>query len=60
MRHADALAAAAGVPVLRVDCWAGAPTLVGWYERQGFVRAGTFDYHGWIGPDLREADPGRV
>lgn len=26
----------AGVPVLRVDCYA-APGLVGWYERQGFV-----------------------
>ena len=37
VRHADALAAAAGVPVVRVDCWAGAPSLVAWYERQGFV-----------------------
>jgi hypothetical protein len=46
VRHADALAAQARVPVLRVDCWAGAPALVGWDERQGFVRAGMFDYHG--------------
>jgi GNAT superfamily N-acetyltransferase len=35
-------ARAAGSEVLRVDCWAGAPTLVAWYERQGFVRSDTF------------------
>ena len=40
---------AAGAAVLRVDCWAGAPPLVAWYERQGFVRSGTFDVGGWIG-----------
>jgi ribosomal protein S18 acetylase RimI-like enzyme len=57
VRHADALAAEAGVPVLRVDCWAGAPQLVGWYERQGFVRAGTFDHHGWIGQVFEKAIP---
>lgn len=34
---------------LRVDCWAGAPGLVGWYERHGFMRAGTFDLNGWRG-----------
>lgn len=42
-------ARSAGVPVLRVDCWAGAPTLVAWYERQGFARAGSFDVDGWRG-----------
>ena len=43
-------AVAAGVPLLRVDCWAGAPGLVGFYEAQGFVRdAGSFDVRGWIG-----------
>ena len=57
VRRADALAAEAGVPVLRVDCWAGAPTLVGWYERQGFVRAGMFDYHGWMGQVFEKAIP---
>ena len=57
VRHADALAAAAGVPVVRVDCWAGAPSLVAWYERQGFVRAGTFDYHGWIGQIFEKPVP---
>src|SRR6201995_112268 len=27
---------------LRVDCWAGAPTLVRWYSDQGFEPTGTF------------------
>jgi GNAT superfamily N-acetyltransferase len=39
----------AGAAVLRVDCWAGAPPLVAWYERQGFRRSGSFDVRGWIG-----------
>lgn len=39
----------AGASLLRVDCWAGAPPLVAWYERQGFERTGTFDVGGWIG-----------
>jgi len=49
IRHAVALARDAGVPLLRADCWAGAPTLVAFYERQGFGRDGTFDVKGWIG-----------
>jgi GNAT superfamily N-acetyltransferase len=49
IRHAVGLAREAGVRLLRVDCWAGAPTLVAFYERQGFVRDGTFDVNGWIG-----------
>ena len=40
---------AAGLPLLRVDCWAGAPPLVAWYERQGFTRSGTFVVDGWHG-----------
>jgi GNAT superfamily N-acetyltransferase len=40
--RAAADACAAGSEILRVDCWAGAPDLVTWYERQGFVRSGTF------------------
>jgi GNAT superfamily N-acetyltransferase len=40
---------AAGVALLRVDCWAGAPALVAWYEQQGFARSGTFDVRGWPG-----------
>ena len=49
LEHAVALARDAGVPLLRVDCWAGAPKLVGFYEAQGFVRDGTFDVGGWPG-----------
>ena len=42
VRRAADEARAAGSEVLRVDCWAGAPPLVAWYERQGFVRSDTF------------------
>jgi GNAT superfamily N-acetyltransferase len=30
-------ARAAGADLVRVDCWAGAPRLVAWYEEQGVV-----------------------
>jgi GNAT superfamily N-acetyltransferase len=49
VEHAVALARHAGVGLLRVDCWAGAPGLVAFYEQQGFVRDGAFDARGWIG-----------
>ena len=49
VERAVGLARAAGVGLLRVDCWAGAPRLVAFYEEQGFVRDGTFDYKGWPG-----------
>ena len=52
VRLAAADARAAGSEVLRVDCWAGAPALVSWYERQGFVRSDTFTVEvrgGWHG-----------
>ena len=39
----------AGLSLLRVDCWAGAPSLVEWYERQGFRRSGTFTVRDWHG-----------
>ena len=43
-------ARAAGSELLRVDCWAGAPGLVAWYERQGFSRTTTFEVNGdWRG-----------
>lgn len=42
VRRAAADARAAGSETLRVDCWAGAPALVAWYERQGFVRSDNF------------------
>jgi hypothetical protein len=32
---------------LRVDCWAGAPALVHWYVRQGFVTTEMLDLDGW-------------
>jgi GNAT superfamily N-acetyltransferase len=35
-------ARAAGCEVLRVDCWADAPTLVAWYTRHGFTASDTF------------------
>ena len=37
---------------LRVDCWAGAPSLVRWYRDQGFVPTETFDVDGWPGQIL--------
>lgn len=49
VRHAAAQARAANADLLRVDCWAGAPTLVSWYERQGFTRAGNFSVGDWRG-----------
>lgn len=54
VQRAAADALAAGSQVLRVDCWADAPDLVAWYERQGFVRSDTFvvdvrgDWHGQV------------
>jgi GNAT superfamily N-acetyltransferase len=35
--------------ILRVDCWAQAPSLVRWYETQGFVRSHQFELGGWHG-----------
>jgi ribosomal protein S18 acetylase RimI-like enzyme len=55
IRHAVDEARTAGVPLLRVDCWADAPGLVGWYERQGFRRNGTFVRDGWRGQVLSMA-----
>jgi GNAT superfamily N-acetyltransferase len=55
VRLADDLAVQRGVEVLRVDCWAGAPTLVAWYEAQGFARSGTFDVGGWKGQVFEKA-----
>jgi GNAT superfamily N-acetyltransferase len=49
VEHAVALASGAGLALVRVDCWAGAPALVAFYEEQGFVKDGSFDVRGWIG-----------
>jgi GNAT superfamily N-acetyltransferase len=35
--------------VLRVDCWAHAPRLVRWSEKQGFIRSSRFELNGWQG-----------
>ncbi len=35
--------------ILRVDCWAHAPGLVRWYEKQGFSRSNRFELNGWQG-----------
>jgi RimJ/RimL family protein N-acetyltransferase len=49
---AERLARDHGVHILRVDCWADAPRLVKFYERQGFAREGRFDLDGWHGQIL--------
>jgi len=50
VRRAARDAHSAGSTLLRVDCWAGAPSLVAWYERQGFTRTTTFEVNdGWCG-----------
>jgi GNAT superfamily N-acetyltransferase len=48
-RAAVERARAVGAAQLRVDCWAGAPRLVRFYEEQGFVPAGTFAVGDWPG-----------
>ncbi len=52
VRHAIAETRAEGSTLLRVDCWAGAPPLVAWYEAQGFTRTSTFEVNGWNGQVL--------
>jgi GNAT superfamily N-acetyltransferase len=53
IRRAISETRAAGLSLLRVDCWAGAPPLVAWYERQGFTRTGSFVVQdGWHGAVL--------
>jgi ribosomal protein S18 acetylase RimI-like enzyme len=61
VRLAREIAIERGVEVLRVDCWAGAPSLVAWYERQGFTRSDTFDVDGWSGQvfEMSLQTPGR-
>lgn len=50
------LAREQGAEILRVDCWAGAPTLVAWYESCGFRRSHTFTTAaGWRGQVLEQA-----
>ncbi len=49
VQHAVAEARERDVRQVRVDCWAGASTLVRWYCDQGFEPTGTFDVNGWPG-----------
>jgi GNAT superfamily N-acetyltransferase len=42
-------ARAAGRDVLRVDCWAGAPGLVRWYQQQGFTPTDRYERRGFTG-----------
>lgn len=57
---AERLAGDRGAQMLRADCWADAPGLVKFYERQGFARDGRFELHGWRGQILSKtvADTG--
>jgi GNAT superfamily N-acetyltransferase len=59
VRRAIAEARERDAEVLRVDCWAGAPSLVRWYRDQGFVPTGTFDVDGWSGQILAMPVDGR-
>jgi GNAT superfamily N-acetyltransferase len=52
LEHAVGLARDQGAAVLRVDCYAGAPKLVAFYEQQGFVRDGSFVARGFRGQVL--------
>jgi GNAT superfamily N-acetyltransferase len=38
-----------GCEQLRIDCWAGAPSLIAWYQRNGFEPSDTFELKGWRG-----------
>lgn len=49
----ETIARERGAEQLRVDCWADAPALVGFYEEQGFARNGRFELDGWRGQLLR-------
>ena len=41
-----------GAEMMRVDCWADSPQLIGYYEAHGFSRDGVFDLRGWRGQIL--------
>ena len=49
---ADAIGRERGAHQVRVDCWADAPALVRFYERQGFARDRRFELDGWRGQVL--------
>ena len=55
IQHAKTQARQHGCHQLRVDCWAGSPSLVGFYEGVGFHRLETFEVDGWKGQVLSTA-----
>jgi GNAT superfamily N-acetyltransferase len=54
IEKAAELAQDRGAVLLRVDCWAGAPSLVGWYESCGFERSHNFSLGHWHGQVLEK------
>ena len=50
--HAKQQARQMGCQQLRVDCWAGSPTLIGFYESAGFTKLDTFEVGDWSGQVL--------
>ncbi len=50
--HARQEARQMGCQQLRVDCWAGSPGLIGFYESVGFTKLDTFKVGGWSGQVL--------
>ncbi|WP_432995200.1 GNAT family N-acetyltransferase [Dactylosporangium sp. CA-233914] len=53
--HARVLAVRRGLPLLRVDCYAGGDrALAGWYERQGFTATDPFTVGDWPGQVLQQ------
>ena len=57
VRRADALAAEAGVPVRASIAGRGRRRSSAGTSGEGFIRAGMFDYHGWMGQVFEKAIP---
>jgi GNAT superfamily N-acetyltransferase len=54
IEKASELARQRGAELLRVDCWAGAPSLVAWYESCGFSRSHLLRVGDWQGQVLEK------
>lgn len=55
LAHARSLAVEKGVELIRVDCYRGGDgSLVGYYERNGFVRSAEFTVGDWPGQLLEQ------
>lgn len=55
LEEAVALARRRGAALIRVDCWAGAPSLVAWNESCGFSRSHTYSLGNWHGQVLEKS-----